>query len=129
MILGASIANDAGDNALKEAYQVFKHEARCLKPSYAPDTVNIDGWNATRKAWTCLFTSIVIVYCFLHVFIKIRDRAKKKYKDIFIQATSKLWDCFHAENKLFMSRFKGRDDVYARRWENKKKGSAIHLPV
>ena len=102
-ILGASIANDAGDNALKEAYQVFKHEARCLKPSYAPDTVNIDGWNATRKAWTCLFTSIVIVYCFLHVFIKIRDRAKKKYKDIFIQATSKLWDCYHAENKYAFS--------------------------
>jgi hypothetical protein len=102
-ILGASIANDAGDNALKEAYQVFKHEARCLKPSYAPDTVNIDGWNATRKAWTCLFTSIVIIYCFLHVFIKIRDRAKKKYKDIFIQATSKLWDCYHAENKSAFS--------------------------
>ena len=102
-ILGASIANDAGDNALKEAYQVFKHEALCLKPSYAPDTVNIDGWNATRKAWTCLFTSIVIVYCFLHVFIKIRDRAKKKYKDIFIQATSKLWDCYHAENKYAFS--------------------------
>jgi len=102
-ILGASIANDAGDNALKEAYQVFQHEARCLKPSYAPDTVNIDGWNATRKAWTCLFTSIVIVYCFLHVFIKIRDRAKKKYKDIFIQATSKLWDCYHAENKYAFS--------------------------
>lgn len=25
--------------------------------------------------------------------------------------------------KLFMSLFKGRDDVYARRWENKKKGT------
>jgi len=102
-ILGASVADDAGDNSLKGAYQVFQHEARCLKPSYAPDTVNIDGWNATRKAWTCLFSSIVIVYCFLHVFIKIRDRAKKKYKDIFIQATSKLWECYHAENKYSFS--------------------------
>jgi len=102
-ILGASIATDVSDNALKEAYQVFQYEAQCLKPSYTPDTVNIDGWNATRKAWTCLFTSIVIVYCFLHVFIKIRDRAKKKYKDIFIQATSKLWDCYRAENKYSFS--------------------------
>jgi hypothetical protein len=26
--------------------------------------------------------------------------------------------------RLFMSLFKGRDDVYARRWENKKKGTS-----
>ena len=32
--------------------------------------------------------------------------------------------------KLFMSRFMGRDDVYARRWENKKRAHpAIRLPV
>ena len=30
--------------------------------------------------------------------------------------------------KLFMSRFKGRDDVYARRWENKKKGTFGYSP-
>ena len=30
--------------------------------------------------------------------------------------------------KLFMSLFKGRDDVYAKRWENKKKGIAGYSP-
>ena len=30
---------------------------------------------------------------------------------------------------LFMSLFKGRDDVYAKRWENKKKGIAGYSPV
>ncbi len=30
--------------------------------------------------------------------------------------------------KLFMSLFKGRDDVYAKRWENKKKGTAGYSP-
>lgn len=30
--------------------------------------------------------------------------------------------------KLFMSFFKGRDDVYAKRWENKKKGTAGYSP-
>jgi hypothetical protein len=30
--------------------------------------------------------------------------------------------------KLFMSLFKGRDDVYARRWENKKKGTCGYSP-
>ncbi len=30
---------------------------------------------------------------------------------------------------LFMSLFKGRDDVYAKRWENKKKGTSGYSPV
>jgi len=35
-ILGTSIAKDAGEQALKDAYQVFKDEARCIKPDYSP---------------------------------------------------------------------------------------------
>jgi hypothetical protein len=31
--------------------------------------------------------------------------------------------------KLFMSLFKGRDDVYATRWENKKKGTSGYSPL
>jgi hypothetical protein len=31
--------------------------------------------------------------------------------------------------KLFMSLFKGRDDVYAIRWENKKKGTSGYSPL
>lgn len=31
--------------------------------------------------------------------------------------------------KLFMSLFKGRDDVYAKRWENKKKATSGYSPV
>ncbi len=102
-ILGASVAKDAGEDALKDAYQVFKNEAQCLKPDYAPTTVNMDGWKATRNAWTYLFSTAIIICCFLHVFIKIRDRAKKKYKDIFITAATKLWDCYDAENKQSFS--------------------------
>ena len=102
-ILGASIAKDAGEQSLQDAYQVFKDEAQCLKPAYTPTTVNMDGWKATRNAWKFLFSSVVIICCFLHVFIKIRDRAKKKYKDIFDEAASKLWDCYHAENKIAFS--------------------------
>ena len=102
-ILGASIAKDAGEHSLQDAYHVFKDEAQCLNPDYTPTTVNMDGWKATRKAWQFLFSSVVIICCFLHVFIKIRDRAKKKYKDIFDQAASKLWDCYQAENKTTFS--------------------------
>jgi len=31
--------------------------------------------------------------------------------------------------KLFMSLFRGRDDVYAKRWENNKKGTAGYSPA
>lgn len=102
-ILGASIATDAGDESLQKAYGVFKHEAQCLKPTYSPDTVNIDGWKATRNAWSNLFASVVIICCFLHVFIKIRDRAKKKYQDIFSIVSTKLWECYHSETKYQFS--------------------------
>ncbi len=102
-ILGTSIATDAGEDALKDAYRAFKNEAECIKPDYRPVSVNIDGWKATRKAWTYLFSSIVIICCFLHVFIKIRDRAKKKHKDIFLQVSSKLWECYRGVNKYEFS--------------------------
>jgi len=102
-ILGASMAKDAGEGTLTKAYNVFKTEARCLNPSYEPTTVNIDGWKATRNAWMFLFSSVVVLCCFLHVFIKIRDRAKRKYKQVFDQAASKFWECYNAENKAAFS--------------------------
>jgi len=102
-ILGASVAQDAGKEALTKGYRVFKDEATCLNPGYAPKTTNIDGWKATRNAWTTLFPYVIIVCCFLHVFIKIRDRAKKKYKDIFIDAATRLWECYRAEDKRSFS--------------------------
>lgn len=102
-ILGAAIAKDAGEEALTNAYSVFKHEVRCKNPEYKPKTVNIDGWKATRKAWTALFCSVIIICCFLHVFIKIRDRAKKKHNAIFTETATKLWNCYHAKKKYEFS--------------------------
>ncbi len=102
-ILGASIAKNAREDGLKDAYQVFKDEVQCIKPDYAPDTVNIDGWKPTHNVWASLFSSAVIIYCFLHVFIKIRNRGKKKYKDIFEKIADKLWRCYRAETKRSFS--------------------------
>ncbi len=102
-ILGASVAEDAGEKSLTDAYRVYKQESRCLDPAHSPESVNIDGWKATRNAWQTLFPTIAIICCFLHVFIKIRDRAKKKYRDIFENAASKLWECYRAESKRTFS--------------------------
>lgn len=98
-ILGASITANAGEAALTNAYGIFKEEAQRVKPGYGPETVNLDGWPATNNAWKILFSSVVIICCFLHVYIKIRDRSKKKYKDKFIETATKLWNCYDALDK------------------------------
>jgi hypothetical protein len=94
-ILGVSVALGADSNSLTKAYQHFKDEAQTLKPDYAPETVNIDGWSATQLAWLNLFPMIVIIECFLHAFIKIRGRAKH-LKETFSQLSQQVWDVYHA---------------------------------
>jgi len=98
-ILGVSITTDAGEKSLTNAYGKFKDEVQCLHPEYSPRTVNTDGWQGTQNAWKTLFPYIVLIGCFLHVYIKIRDRSKKKYKDIFCQVADKLWNCYNATTK------------------------------
>ena len=125
-ILGASISTSAGEESLKDAYQIVKNEARHINPKYSPKTVNIDGWKGTQNAWTRLFPGIAIICCFLHVFIKIRDRAKKKYKDIFEMVADKLWDCYRAENKSSFSQRIRR----LLEWCNEKEApDVIQLPI
>ena len=95
-VLGASLALQADDAALTTAYGHFKQEAQRLKPDYAPQTVNTDGWRATQKAWLNLFSAIVIIECFLHAFLKIRDRCKCQFKALFGQIQQQVWDIYHA---------------------------------
>jgi hypothetical protein len=40
---------------------------------------------------------------FLHIFIKIRDRAKIKFRDMFLEVAVKLWNCYRATNKKSFS--------------------------
>ena len=102
-ILGASISRNAGEDALKEAYGTFKEEARNVNPDYAPLTITIDGWPATCNAWMYLFEGIVAILCFLHIYISIRDRAKNKFKSLFTETASRLWNCFQAPTKASFS--------------------------
>ena len=102
-ILGVAIAESAGEKHLQKAYGQFKEEAQLLRPGYTPDSVNLDGWEPTHKAWKSLFPATTIILCFLHIFISIRDRAKKKYKEIFPLVAEKLWHCYRAEGRQFFS--------------------------
>lgn len=94
-ILGVSVALEADSASLTEAYQHFKDEAQALKPDYAPETVNTDGWGATQKAWLSLFPMIIIIECFLHAYLKIRDRARH-LKEVFSQLSQQVWDVYRA---------------------------------
>ena len=96
--LGAEPAEAAGSDELKVAYQVFKDEACDVSPKYAPKTVSTDGWKGTQAAWKLLFTKVVILLCFLHGWLKIRDRAKH-LKEVFAEVSRRVWDTYHAPDR------------------------------
>ena len=96
--LGAEPAKAAGSDKLKVAYQVFKDEACDVCPKYAPKTVSTDGWKGTQAAWKMLFTKVVILLCFLHGWLKIRDRAKH-LKEVFAEVSRRVWDTYHATDR------------------------------
>ena len=90
-LLGVALTASADDAHLREAYGVFAAEARDVEPEYAPETVNTDGWAATRNAFISLFPTIAVVLCFLHGFLKVRDRCRKA-RDLH----RRVWDVYRA---------------------------------
>ena len=101
--LGAEASETSDATDLTSAYGTFKDEVKVLEEDYAPNTVNLDGWPAGNLAWKTLFPCIAVISCFLHGFIKIRDRALKKMQGVFQQISEKVWDSYKAENKKCFS--------------------------
>ena len=95
-ILGVGLAENAGTAALTEGYRDFREEARRVAPDYRPETVNTDGWEATRKAWEKLFPSVIVILCFLHSFLKVRDRCRRS-KEILGSVGEKIWNVYHSD--------------------------------
>jgi len=89
-VLGASLALQADEPALTAAYGQFKQEAHTRPPDYVPQTVNTDGWRATQKAWSNLFATVVIIECFLHAFLKIRDRCQRQFKQFLTRSNTRF---------------------------------------
>jgi hypothetical protein len=93
--LGLAPAEAADADELTRAYGVFRDEARCLDPGYRPETVNTDGWPATQAAWRALFQGVTLILCFLHAFLKIRERAVHM-KEGFTGLRERVWEAYHA---------------------------------
>ena len=96
--LGVGVAASAGAEDLAAAYGVFLGEARDVSPGYAPGTVNTDGWQGTRAAWAALVPAVVLLRCFLHGWLKVRDRAKN-LGQAFYDLSARVWDAYHAPDK------------------------------
>jgi hypothetical protein len=94
-ILGLALTDSADEAHLTDAYGQFAQEARAVKPDYAPKTVNTDGWFATRNAFGTLFSRIVTILCFLHGFLKIRDRCRQAR-----ELHDRVWEVYHAASAV-----------------------------
>lgn len=112
--LGAALSPGADEVNLTAAYAVFKKEALDVEPTYKPQTVNTDGWSATRAAWLVLFPLIAALRCFLHGWLNIRKRGKH-LKEIFWTIGEKVWQAFGAENRRSMAQRLRRLRDWARR--------------
>lgn len=100
--LGAEPVENAGTEELTKAYGIFRQEALHVNPEYAPKTVNTDGWRSTKAAWKALFLKITIVQCFLHGWLKIRDRAKHLGTQ-FGEISQRVWEAFRAPSRRSFS--------------------------
>jgi hypothetical protein len=90
-ILGMSLTDTADDEHLTAAYSDFAAEAREVNPQYAPQTVSTDGWPATQNAFQACFSQIVVILCFVHGFLKVRDRSRKDH-----DLHRRIWEVYWA---------------------------------
>jgi hypothetical protein len=110
-LLGLALTATADDEHLRDAYGTFSAEARDVDPTYTPATVNTDGWKATQKAWRTLFATIAVVLCYLHGFLKIRDRSRKDH-----DLHRRIWEVYWAATK---GEFSKRMQAFRRWWQGK----------
>jgi hypothetical protein len=101
-VLGAEVSPTASKDDLQKAYGVFKDEALVIEPKYAPKTVNTDGWSGTIGAWSALFVGIAVIRCFLHAWLRIRDRSKN-LKELFFEIGERVWEVYYSDTQQMMS--------------------------
>ena len=97
VVLGASVTLTLQTDDLEGAYSEFKQEAQRLQADYTPKTLNLDGWRQTKEAWLRLFPTIIVIRCFLHAFLRIRDRCK--HYTIYPRLQFLIWRIYHAKSQ------------------------------
>jgi hypothetical protein len=95
--LGACVVDACDEAGLTEGYGLFRQEAQDVEPGYAPETVNTDGWQSTQLAWRALFPLVVLLRCFLHGWLSIRDGCKKH--PAFQALSERVWGAYRAPHR------------------------------
>jgi hypothetical protein len=95
--LGVGLFTSADAEDLTAAYGIFAKEAQAHQPDYQPQTVNLDGWEATQTAWKRLFPTIVVLRCFLHVVLGIQQRCRSN-KPLDKALSEDWWHLFPSLN-------------------------------
>jgi len=96
-VLGAAVCKGNETTQLTEGYGIFAVEAKNVNPKYEPETVNTDGSTSTQAAWKAIFSNILVIRCFLHAFLNIRNYCKKQYTKL----KQKIWHVYHAKQIFF----------------------------
>jgi len=99
--LCAEVSPGFSKDELQVAYGVFAEEAKQVDPDYAPSTVNTDGYAATIGAWSALFPTVIRILCFLHAWLRIRDRSKTL--ENFFDLGTMVWNVYHSTTRRMMS--------------------------
>ena len=96
--LGVEPTAAAGTAELTDGYGTFRQEARNVDPDYTPSTVNVDGWAGTQAAWLALFPTTVVLLCYLHSWLSLRDRGKH-LGQLFVEMSRRVWEAYHAPTR------------------------------
>ena len=92
----SGVTEKADEVYLTKAYK----QAKDIEPNYKSKTINIDGWHATSKALKNVFgNGVIIIACFLHALLSIKNVATKRTKKIFLEVKEKVWDIYKSKNK------------------------------
>jgi len=99
-VLGAHLCEGADAQSLAEGYGVFRDEMARTNPDSRVRSINVDGFAATSAALRLVFgPAVILITCFLHLYISIRDGAKKKHAEIFTEIADYLWWIYEAGTK------------------------------
>lgn len=122
--LGIEASAQADQASLKDSCSVFQQEARSLQPEYSPMSVNTDGRKATQNAWLSLFPSVLVVECFFHAFLKIRQRVTASLQAHVKKTSDRVWQLYRAEGKPVC-----RCGSFAQRFRRLREWDSVELPA
>jgi hypothetical protein len=95
--LGVGVTLDASGESLTTGYGEFAAEVADKAPDYQPTSVNLDGWAGSHQAWQTLFPGVLILRCFLHVVLGMRDCCRS-HPDLWPDLQDALWHLYHSLN-------------------------------